>query len=571
MVHSGDAPVVDTPRQLHGYALVSEPGKHEGACKREDEAERACSKPRACRIGCGLLVASVAAVVVCGTLLAERQQPLPVGSEVFAEVETKAEVNHSHCSHVENDTELMFQTALDSSVASLPRLEDCCSACQTTLDCQAWTWAAVPNGTEGTGYCRLIKGSNLMRVTKPGHLSGAVGGRKVSARRNTTTALVRLFGLEPVHPIWHKLGGSTSEPLAARLKRSILAWFTPKAPPPRSPLEVMPAPSGFHPQLPRPGALVLPVFPGGLRGSGAQNQVPQDLGLVHPPTSMPQRMAPGCAAGGVVSLPRYNSNGILTRVKVLTFNLFWWNLMKQRHGNGGAPFRLIEDSGRLEPYDIMAFQECEDPAYVMRRSGLENSYSTFKGLGTHTTAICMVFRTAAWSLLSQGSAYVAEDSHRQYYGKRAVQWMRLMHHSTGKVVFFMNHHGPLPVNSGGACGGRITARRILGLVAEHALEGDAIILVGDFNANQKSETLPYLEKYLHKAYSGRVDGGIDNIFTNLGGFTSVINTANLGGGGSDHDALSVVLQLAGTAVPTTSTPRPLVHHWWDIIASIFRR
>jgi len=255
----------------------------------------------------------------------------------------------------------------------------------------------------------------------------------------------------------------------------------------------------------------------------------------------------GCHTDGELpSMVRYEAKSEPLKVRMLSYNLYWWSLMAIRGTNGGAPFKIIDDSAKSMPYDLMAFQECEDPHFVLEKAGLLDDYMSFGGLGTITTAICMAFRKKSWELLSHGSGLVAEDARAQYYGKRAAQWMRLRHHGTGKTILFMNHHGPLPVNSGGSCGGRGTAYSLLKLIQRHAEEGDAVVLAGDFNADAASETVRHLSHRLSEVFTGTALGGIDHFFTNLGS-SSVVKKENLGNGGSDHDALSVELEMPGEA------------------------
>merc|ERR1712078_849604 len=113
-------------------------------------------------------------------------------------------------------------------------------------------------------------------------------------------------------------------------------------------------------------------------------------------------------------------------------------------------------------------------------------------------------------------------------GQREVQWLRLQHTQTGATLFVMNHHGPLPTNTGGVCGEASTANGILSAIATNSQSGDMIVLVGDFNANAAGMTIKTLEQQLHKVMSGTRAGGVDNIFTNMG---MPIAKQVLGGGG----------------------------------------
>lgn len=222
-----------------------------------------------------------------------------------------------------------------------------------------------------------------------------------------------------------------------------------------------------------------------------------------------------------------------------------------RKGNDNSAAKLVESSMAPQPFDMMGFQECGDIGRVLGYDRMRNDYEAFQG----PNGVCMAYRKAGWSLLSQGDTEVAEDSRLQYYGRRSAQWMRLKHTGSGKIIFFMNHHGPLPVDSGGMCGGRSTAINLMMLVQQQGHPGDSVIMVGDFNAGENSETLKTLETKLTRAYSTGYLGGIDNVFTNVhnpGIFQ------DLGSGGSDHHALSAVIEVRP---PCSVTPPPGGGSW----------
>merc|ERR1719293_336267 len=101
------------------------------------------------------------------------------------------------------------------------------------------------------------------------------------------------------------------------------------------------------------------------------------------------------------------------------------------------------------------------------------------------------------------------------------------------------------------CGGVSTARNLLNLVAEKAGAGDVIVIVGDFNANAASLTIQELWKHLVLLYNGDSFGGVDNVFSNLG-MSSRVKTENLGNGGSDHNAISVTLEVGSRAAAVSS-------------------
>jgi len=224
------------------------------------------------------------------------------------------------------------------------------------------------------------------------------------------------------------------------------------------------------------------------------------------------------------------------QVKILTYNLFWWNLFGKRQGAGGSAGKLIAASNGQQPFDFMGFQECENVNWVIGDAGLLGEFETMPG----PHAMCMAYRKSAWQKLADSSQDVGEDRWDQWYGTRAGMWARLQHHETGQVVFFLNHHGPLPVHTGGMCGGEATAFNLLKLIASNAHVDDVVILVGDFNAGPQSQTVQSLQGRLHPVYTGTSFGGVDNVLSSC---ANVVSTRNLGSGGSDHDALEAVLQL----------------------------
>jgi len=213
-------------------------------------------------------------------------------------------------------------------------------------------------------------------------------------------------------------------------------------------------------------------------------------------------------------------------VRVLTYNLFWWNLFNRR--NGGDAGHLIAQNG---PYDFMGFQECDDIHRVLRLAGLSSSYATVFGSNL------LAYKKDTWeNVASNYSADVGKDG--DWGGKRwmrSVHFARLRHKQTGKVVFLANLHGPLPVNSGGMCGEEATAYNVLRVIAQNAQPGDAKIFIGDLNADGDSTTQRTLGHYMHRVYSHWVDA----IYSSCRGQGG----KNLGSGGSDHDAIEATFEI----------------------------
>jgi len=258
---------------------------------------------------------------------------------------------------------------------------------------------------------------------------------------------------------------------------------------------------------------------------------------------------PKCASGDLPVIWGPNTDGEAMLVNVMSYNLFWWNLFDHVQGptghlrtQGNQATQLITKALQHTPYDLLGFTECEDEGWLVSHAGMSAEYTIFRD-----RACCMAYRKRLWTLLSRGVNYVADDAH---FGMRPAQWMRLRNKATGKTVFFVNHHGPLPIGSGGMCGGYAHAFNLMKVFESHSVRGDTIILVGDFNSDPASQTIKLLTQKLHVVYGGwKSKTHIDYILSNVAP-AMVVKSVDLGGGGSDHNALRATLRVGtGAAAP----------------------
>jgi len=241
----------------------------------------------------------------------------------------------------------------------------------------------------------------------------------------------------------------------------------------------------------------------------------------------------------------YSSDAPKTTIKVLTYNLYWWNLFGRKGGADRSAGKLVAWTGGSHGFDVIGFQECDSHHLIMddaRAEGLWGNWHSING----GRALAIAFNQDRWHLISHGSQDVCEDSRESnvYYGKRSVQWVRLLHRQDQKTVFFANHHGPLRVNWGGGCTGSACAMNLMRVIADNALDQDLVVLLGDFNAGAGSSRITELDRRLSRAYTGSIYGGIDHVYTNCA--RDAKNGENLGRGkgwaGSDHDALTLTLE-----------------------------
>jgi hypothetical protein len=222
-------------------------------------------------------------------------------------------------------------------------------------------------------------------------------------------------------------------------------------------------------------------------------------------------------------IPKINTKN--HKVKVLSYNLFWWNLYLQRKSNGNSAGRLMKS---ILPIDVFGFQECEDIFRIM--GDLGDHYHTFNA----GRALGMSFDRYQWEIKYSKSIDVGEDIHPQYFGKRSVGMIYMKHKHSDKHLLHVNHHGVLPVNTGGLCKSESVAYNILKNIGANAKENDLIIVTGDFNCNHDSPTIKILETYLNKHVSSTSFSGVDHIFSNSNniGVTKILPES-----GSDHQPI----------------------------------
>lgn len=255
-----------------------------------------------------------------------------------------------------------------------------------------------------------------------------------------------------------------------------------------------------------------------------------------------------CIEGPLPVIWQHNAGALPgMELNVLSYNLEWYRTFQV--GNSDGITTLIISKMQSKPFDVMGFQECEDEVLLFQKLGVANYYTVFRD-----RAICIAFRRDTWQLLVRGRASIAADLK---FGKRAVQFLRLRHTQTGRMVFVMNHHGPIPVDVGGICGGASVAYELLQLVKTRAQPGDAVLSFGDFNANPASVEIRSVAQRLHLDFSGTTvyNSQLDHIFSNIPQ-TALVRGENLGMGGSDHNAISAVYKL-GTGPPVQAPPMAL--------------
>jgi len=276
-------------------------------------------------------------------------------------------------------------------------------------------------------------------------------------------------------------------------------------------------------------------------------------------------------------------SGAAAQIKVLTYNLEWWANYQQWPHPGGNTINpalgenIVKDA-KIQGFDLMGFQECEGVDIIVdsaKKAGLPGNWGTSGVHEGKSIGICIAYNTDTFSFIAQGNDFVGEDQPgAHWYGKRKAQWVRLAHKASGQTVFYLNHHGPIPINTGGKCGAKATAWNILKIIGQNAQKGDLIFMTCDCNAwamygsgkgNVQGpwtyqQEIGQLACHLPHMFANSLAGpediwGIDNMFSNCAKpakqpSTVLTSGTVMGKGGSDHHALSLVYDMPGAGQAT---------------------
>jgi hypothetical protein len=243
---------------------------------------------------------------------------------------------------------------------------------------------------------------------------------------------------------------------------------------------------------------------------------------------------------------RAPTTGAAARFKMLTMNMVWWNV-GQPSDAGDLPEAIIRTSADPYMYDAISMQECKEPDGMLQKLGPDaDKY----GVVAEGGSLCTLYRKDLWTLQAHGVEAVAVDQvgveESAGTGNRSVQWLRLENSETGRSFFCMNYHGPLPLNSGGGCGGEITAQRIIRVIMQNAREGDAVVLSGAFNAKGFTPVIQVLEQHglgvFKVSHDGTSEYGTDFVISNVDA-ASLVSSANMGRAGRFHDVLGVIFEV----------------------------
>lgn len=208
-----------------------------------------------------------------------------------------------------------------------------------------------------------------------------------------------------------------------------------------------------------------------------KKQCDDSRGPVPPPPNAP-------AAGG--------------KIKVVSYNLYWWNAFGQNPWKGQQITDNIKN--RLQA-DVIGLQECDNPGLIEGRTGYKEA-SPFAGAqGTMVKS----------GLFDVGDTGAQDIGAAGKWGPRYVTWAELTHKASGRTFWHFNTHWCVHNGNGRTCGpGKryAGAKNMLQIIREKARQAP-VIITGDFNAAM-SEAGP--RHFLQNGFSLAKVNWVDAIF-----------------------------------------------------------
>jgi len=187
------------------------------------------------------------------------------------------------------------------------------------------------------------------------------------------------------------------------------------------------------------------------------------------------------------------------RIKVASYNIYWWNAFGQHPWKGQHITDNIKDTLRA---DVLGLQECDDPSLIESRTGYTPA-SPFAG------AQGIVVRPGAFAAGDSGSRDIQVTGR---WGPCHVTWAKLTHNPTGRTFWHFNTHWRVHSGYSQTCDASkryAGAQSMLAVIRERAGHGAPVVITGDFNANM-DEHGPQL--FLQNGFSLAISHWIDAVF-----------------------------------------------------------
>ncbi|CAL1143941.1 unnamed protein product [Cladocopium goreaui] len=234
----------------------------------------------------------------------------------------------------------------------------------------------------------------------------------------------------------------------------------------------------------------------------------------------------GGSSGGGSSGGSSGGSGEL-KVKVVSYNLYWWNAFDQNSWKSDGIISNIKEN--LRP-DTIGFQECDSPSQISRRTGFLSEASQFKG------AQGVMIREGRFRASNKGSRDLEATGK---WGPRYVTWVKLTDES-GKSFWHFNTHWCVHSEGKRVCNEDVRYRGARNMVrAIRDVAGDSPVLItGDFNARM-NEKGP--QHFLDSGFKLAVNDWVDCIF--YSNHWTLLREGKGSSSGSDHKPVYAELAL----------------------------
>ncbi|CAE7470540.1 unnamed protein product [Symbiodinium necroappetens] len=160
------------------------------------------------------------------------------------------------------------------------------------------------------------------------------------------------------------------------------------------------------------------------------------------------------------------------KVRVVSYNLYWWNAFGQNPWKSDHIIRNIKN--KLKP-DSIGLQECDEPHTIRDRAGLERA-SKFDG------AQGIMVKPGAFRKGDSGSRDIQATGK---WGPRYVTWVELIDPKSDRTFWHFNTHWCVHNGNGRVCNEEVRyggAKHMLDVIKEKASDMP-VVITGDFNAN----------------------------------------------------------------------------------------
>jgi len=226
--------------------------------------------------------------------------------------------------------------------------------------------------------------------------------------------------------------------------------------------------------------------------------------------------------------PSPPSSGNSPTIRVVSYNLWWWNAFQQ---NPWKSDEIVNNIKNVLQADTLGLQECDSAETIKARTGYD-AVSPFKG------AQGVVVKPGLFEVGASGSEDIQATGK---WGPRYVTWAELIHLPSGRTMFHFNTHWCVHNGNGHVCDSSVRhtgAENMLQVIRDVAGTSPAVI-TGDFNADI-GESGPQV--FLENGFALAKNSWVDAIFYSEAHWSHV--TASTGDAAqSDHRPVIAELQL----------------------------